>query len=399
MYCGHVSETYLGKEIFLSGWVRRRRDHGGLIFIDLFDRSGMMQLVFNPDHGAEAHTLAHTLRGEFVISVRGTVIERTPGTVNENLPTGKVELQVQNLSIVNPSDVLPFQLEEADKVDEELRLKHRYLDLRRPRMQQMLKLRHDALFAIRQHLHNQEFYEIETPILSKSTPEGARDFLVPSRVHPGTFYALPQSPQIYKQLLMGAGMDKYFQIARCFRDEDLRANRQPEFTQLDIEMSFVQESDIQDLTEGILSAVWEKATGKGLSLPIPRMKYEEALSRFGSDAPDMRFGLEISELTQFFEETSLSFLKKIIDGGGKVGALRVQNKDFSRGELDKLVDYTIKKLGAGGLLYIRFNEDGTPDSPVSKFLPTDLLQQLRETYPDIQAGDTLLLVADEYGKA
>ena len=248
IYCGHVNETYLGKEIHLSGWVRRRRDHGGLIFIDLFDRTGMMQLVFNPDHGTQAHKLAHSLRGEFVISVRGKVVERSQATINDNLPTGRYELTVQNLSIVNPSAVLPFQLDEADKVDEELRLKYRYLDLRRPRMQKLLKLRHEVLFTIREQLNKQEFYEIETPILSKSTPEGARDFLVPSRGHPGSFYARPQSPQIYKQLLMGAGMDKYFQIARCFRDEDLRANRQPEFTQLDIEMSFVQESDIQDLT-------------------------------------------------------------------------------------------------------------------------------------------------------
>ncbi len=399
IYCGHITNDYLGKELHLCGWVRRRRDHGGLIFIDLYDRTGMMQLVFNPDHGTAAHTLAHSLRGEFVISVRGLVVERSKQTINENLPTGRYELQVQNLSIVNPSSVLPFQFDEADKVDEELRLKYRYIDLRRPRMQSMLKLRHDVLFSIREYLNAQEFYEIETPILSKSTPEGARDFLVPSRVHPGSFYALPQSPQIYKQLLMGAGMDKYFQIARCFRDEDLRANRQPEFTQLDVELSFIEESDVQDLIEGLLAKIWKQSLDIDLELPIPRMKYDEAISRFGTDAPDMRFGLEISEITKIFEDTSLSFLKKIIDQGGRVGALHVQTKEFSRGELDKLVAKTIKTFGAGGLLYIRFNEDGSPDSPVSKFLPSDIFQQLREVYPGLQATDTLFLVADEYVKA
>ena len=399
VYCGEITEPLLGKEIYLAGWVRKRRDHGGLIFIDLEDRTGLMQLVFNPDIDATSHTEAHRLRGEFVISVRGKVVNRSPETINEKLPTGKYELQVETLSIINKAKPLPFQLEDADKVDEELRLKYRYLDLRRRKMQKHMKLRHDVLFAIRSHLNKLDFYEMETPILSKSTPEGARDFLVPSRLNPGMFYALPQSPQIYKQLLMASGMDKYFQIARCFRDEDLRANRQLEFSQLDIEMSFVHEEDVRQVTEGILQAIWETVFKKSLTLPLPSITYDKAFSRFGSDAPDMRFGLEIIEFTELFRTTELKFLKQTLEKGGKVGVLHVTDKTFSRSELDGLVDTAISDLGAKGLLYIRFKEDGSCDSPVSKFLPDDFFQQARGVIPTLTENDTLFIVAAEYKEA
>jgi aspartyl-tRNA synthetase len=397
VYCGHINKNLLNKEIFLAGWVHRRRDHGGIIFIDLRDRTGIMQIVIDPQKLGEKQT--HSLRVEYVISVRGVVVERSQETINEKLPTGHFELHVDSLSIVNPSDPLPFQLDEAYKVDEELRLKYRYLDLRRESMHNNIKLRHKVVFAIRQYLDSQEFYEIETPILSKSTPEGARDFLVPSRMQPGTFYALPQSPQIYKQLLMASGMDKYFQIARCFRDEDLRANRQPEFSQLDIEMSFVQESDIQNITEGVIATIWRKALNHELEIPFPCIKFDEAFSRFGTDKPDMRFGLEIKDISTLFAETELSFLKNVLAKEGKIGCLLVQEKQFSRSQLDQWVSRTIKEFGAKGLLYVRFNEDGSTDSPVSKFLPDDFFTQAREYFPPITPTSTMFIVAGKYQSA
>lgn len=399
VYCGEVNESHLDKEIFLAGWVRNRRDHGGLIFIDLYDRSGLMQLVFNPDINKESHENAHSLRSEYVISVRGTVIRRSDESINPKMATGEFELVVKQLSIVNKSQPLPFQLEEADKVDEELRLKYRYIDLRRAPMQSILKLRHDVNRTIRDRLNIHDFYEVETPVFSKSTPEGARDFLVPSRLHPGTFYALPQSPQIYKQLLMASGLDKYYQIARCFRDEDFRANRQPEFTQLDIEMSFVQEQDVQNICEDILQAVWHAVFNKELSLPLPRMTYDEAISRYGSDKPDTRFALEINDITPLFAHTELGFLKATLDKGGKAGCLVVKDHTFTRSELQNWVDTAMTDMGAKGLLYIRFNEDGSADSPVSKFLPDDCFVQLRELIPTITTKDTLLIVADRYDNA
>lgn len=399
VYCGHINESFLDKEVFLAGWVRRRRDHGNLIFIDLQDSSGTMQLVFNPEIDKASAELAHNLRYEYVISVRGRVVQRSAETINEKLPTGKFELQVHNLSIVNKSEPLPFQLDEADNVDEELRLKYRYLDLRRPKMQSIFKLRHDVIFSIREYLNNLDFYEIETPILSKSTPEGARDFLVPSRMHPGMFYALPQSPQIYKQLLIAGGFDKYFQIARCFRDEDLRANRQPEFTQLDMEMGFVKEEDIITITEGIIRKIWKKFLGIEIQNPIIRMRYDEAFSRFGSDKPDLRFGLEITDVTRLFKDINLNFLQATLKKGGRIGALHVQNKIFTRSELENIVSKSIKIFGAKGLLYIRFHHDGSTDCPVSKFLPEDFFKQAREIFPTIEAEDTLFIVADEYNDA
>ena len=398
-YCGQVNESFLEKEIFLSGWVNKRRDHGSLIFIDLRDRTGIMQLVINPQINSNIKDMAQTIRSEFVISVRGKVVKRSPNTINEKMSTGKLELQVLDLSIVNKSKALPFQLEEADNVDDELRLKYRYLDLRRKKMQDFLKLRHQVTFAIRKYLTEQEFYEIETPILSKSTPEGARDFLVPCRLQPQTFYALPQSPQIYKQLLMASGFDKYFQIARCFRDEDLRSNRQPEFTQLDLEMSFVQETDIQDACEGILNSIWEKIFNKSLKLPLPRMTYQEAFSKFGSDKPDIRFNLEIKDCTSLFESSGLKLLKSVIDKGGKVGALLIKNQNFTRAQFDKWVEFTTQKLEGKGLLYIKFKEDGAPESSIAKFLPSNFLIEARKIFSNITTADTIFLVADEYKNA
>lgn len=396
VYCGHVNESFVDKEVFLAGWVHRRRDHGGIIFIDLRDRTGLMQLVIDPKISASAVEDAHSIRSEFVISIRGKVIRRAAEMVNDKIGTGAYEIKVEALSIVSHSKPLPFQLDDADKVDEEIRLKYRYLDLRRPEMHKLMKLRHDIIFEMRQYFNAQEFYEIETPILSKSTPEGARDFLVPSRTVPGSFYALPQSPQIYKQLLMASGMDRYFQIARCFRDEDLRANRQPEFTQLDVEMSYINENDIQTTMEGLVARLWKKFKGIDIQLPLTRYKFDDVYQRFGSDKPDMRFDLEINDITPLFKETELKFLKSVVSAGGKVGALCVKGKEFSRTELENWVSMAIKGLGAKGLLYIRFNQDGTSDSPVAKFLDADFFKQVRELIPDLTVNDTLFVVAGDY---
>jgi aspartyl-tRNA synthetase len=390
--CGLVSEAQLGKTISLCGWVNRRRDHGGLIFIDLRDRSGLMQLVFNPDFSVDAHTLAHSLRSEYVITVTGKVVERTAETVNKDLATGKWELQVQSLGILNKAKALPFTLEEAENVDEELRLKYRYLDLRRPEMRDRFKLRHDVIFAMREFLSSQEFYEFETPILTKNTPEGAREFIVPSRIYPGHFYALPQSPQLYKQLLMAGGMEKYFQIARCFRDEDSRTDRQPEFTQLDIEMSFINEKDIQNLIQGLIAHIWKKIYGITLALPFPRMTFDDAYAAYGSDKPDLRFDLKINDITNVFAATELKFLRAVLDKGGKVGALHIENKEFSRSDLDGWVGKA-QELGAQGLLWVRFNQEGIAESPVSKFLPATFLEDIKKVIPSAKPGSVLLILA------
>jgi len=395
--CGNVTKNLLSKEITLAGWVYRRRDHGGLIFIDLRDRSGLMQIVFNPDFDKGAHELAHSLRSEDVIQVTGKVVKRSAETINKEMPTGELELQVQKLEILNKAKTLPFQLEEADAVDEELRLKYRYLDLRREPMQQRFALRNKVLFAMRDFLVKHGFYELETPILTKNTPEGAREFIVPSRVHKGSFYALPQSPQLYKQLLMASGFENYFQIARCFRDEDLRADRQPEFTQLDVEMSFVNEEDIMGMTEQLLAHVWKQAFGVELALPFERMTYEKAFSLYGSDKPDVRFALPISDISPLFTQTELKFLRAVLDKGGKIGTLAVHDHEFARSELDGMVNRA-QKMGAKGLLWIRF-KDGKPDSPVSKFLPDDFLQQLQTIMPEATEKTTLFIVAGPYENA
>lgn len=398
-YCGEISGAFVSKEIFLSGWVHSRRDLGGLIFIDLRDRTGLMQLVFNPEKNKVLVEKAHSLRSEYVISVRGKVVERNEKSINKDMPTGKYELEVLDISIINSSKTPPFEIEDKTNASEDLRLKYRYLDLRRQKMHDFIKGRHEIIFAMREYLNKIGFYEIETPLLSKSTPEGARDFLVPSRMQPRTFYALPQSPQLYKQLLISAGMEKYFQVAKCFRDEDLRSNRQPEFTQLDLEMSFVKEEEIQDVVEGVLSVVWKKIFGTDLKLPLIRMTYNESFGRFGSDKPDTRFGLEIQDITKLFENTDIKFLRKAVEESGKIGAVCVSGKDFSRSELKRLEEHAQKYFGASGLLWVAFGEKGEHNSPISKLLPADFFKQVRDFIPGLKPKDTLFIVADKHEKA
>jgi aspartyl-tRNA synthetase len=372
--CGVVNEKILGKEATLNGWVTRRRDHGGLIFIDLRDRTGIMQVVFNPDFSKEAHDQAQNLRSEYVISVSGKVVDRSKETINEKMPTGKWELQADKLIILNKSKTLPFPLDEAEEIDEELRLRYRYLDLRRFKMQQKIALRSMITFSIREFFLTHGFFEIETPVLTKNTPEGAREFLVPSRLHKGSFYAMPQSPQLYKQLLMAGGMERYFQMARCFRDEDLRSDRQPEFTQLDMEMSFVDESDVRIVIEKMFEHVFKKVFNIEIKLPLPALTYDQAFMGYGTDKPDLRYGMVIHDASSLFEKTELSFLKAVLDKGGKVGAIRVKDKEFTRSELDGWVTKA-QDMGSKGLLYVRFAKDGTLESPVAKFLPKDFFEQ------------------------
>ena len=393
--CGEITQHYLGSTVTLNGWVHRRRDHGGLIFVDLRDRSGIMQVVFSKDISVKAQELAQQLRSEFVIAVRGKVVERAPGTVNTDIPTGHYELQAQELSILNKAKQLPFSLEHADEVDEEMRLKYRYLDLRRPLMQERIKMRHRIIFAMREFLVKEGFYEIETPILTKNTAEGAREFLVPSRLHKGSFYALPQSPQLYKQILMCAGMEKYFQIARCFRDEDLRADRQPEFTQLDMEMSFITEKDIQGIIERLLAHIFKSIFNKEIHVPLRHMTYHEAFSVYGSDKPDLRFGLPIYDISSLFEDTQLSFLRAVLEKNGKIGTLVVKGHAFTRSELEHWVDLALKN-GAKGLVWIKFKENGEFEAPIARFLPPDFYARMHALVPDLAPGDTAFLVAGPY---
>ena len=373
--CGLVNKTYLQKEVDLAGWVQKRRDHGGLIFIDLRDRSGIVQLVFNPDIAKEVHEVAHALRSEFVIAIKGTVIERDAATKNPDLPTGNFEIQVHEITILNKAKTLPFTLEEAPQVDEELRLKYRYLDLRTVVMKDHMQLRNDVVFAMREFLQSQDFYDIETPVLTKNTPEGAREYLVPSRYKPAHFYALPQSPQLYKQLFMAGGIERYFQIAKCFRDEDLRSDRQPEFTQLDIEMSFINEKNVQELTEQLFAFIYKKLFNKELALPWQCMTYTEAFSKYGSDKPDLRFGLELADFSPLFTNSELKFLRAVLDKGGKVGGFLVHGKDISRSELVRWVDRA-QGIGAKGLLWMKIEQGGKIESPVAKFLPADFYEQI-----------------------
>ena len=396
-YCGEISESYLNQEVILFGWVQKRRDLGGLIFVDLRDRTGLVQLIFDPEVNKSLFVDAEKLRSEFVIGIKGTVVVRA--SVNEELATGRYEIQISELTIFNASKVPPFILDEsADQVDEELRLKWRYLDLRRKNMQDRLKVRHNATHEIRNFLHEQEFYEIETPILSKSTPEGAKDFLVPSSLQTGKFYALPQSPQIYKQLLMSSGFDKYFQIARCFRDEPIRSNRQLEFTQLDMEMSFVDEADIQTILEGLVKKVWKKFLGYEVPATLPRMTYKEAFENYGSDKPDVRFDMKIKDVESLFKGLGIKFLDKVFEDGGRIGSVCLKNKTFSRSELDKWVELAKQEWGAKGLLYIHFKDDGIV-STISKFLPENFIERAKSLFPDLTSGDTLFIVADEYKTA
>ncbi len=400
-YCGKVTQSLLGQEVSVAGWVHRRRDHGGLIFVDLRDRSGLVQIVFNPDFAAGVHELAHDLRSEYVVWVKGKVVERSGETVNHELTTGKIEIQAQQLQIFSKSKTPPFAIDDNKiTIDEELRLKYRYLDLRREEMQKKLAFRDKVCFLMRQFLHEDGFYDIETPILTKNTPEGAREFIVPSRISHGHFYALPQSPQIYKQLLMAGGLERYYQIARCFRDEDLRADRQPEFTQIDIEMSFIKEDDIIDMIERMFVYLFDKLYGKKLATPFSRMTYDDAFEQYGSDKPDLRFGLGIRDCTGLFAHTELKFLRTVLDSNGKIGALHVNasSYQFSRSELVKWVDKAME-LGAKGLLWIRFSEDGSIESPIANFLAPDFTQQIKTVFPELKNGDTLFLIAGKYQEA
>jgi len=391
-WCGELSAARADAPAQVAGWVHRRRDHGGLIFIDLRDRSGIVQLVFDPEDATEAHAQAHRLRSEDVLSARGTVVRRAPENVNPNIPTGEVELRVAHAELLADADTPPFPIDEDGPVEETLRLTHRALDLRRDRMRRAIELRHTVNRTIREHLSAQDFLEIETPILTRSTPEGARDFLVPARLQPGSWYALPQSPQLFKQLLMIAGFERYFQIARCFRDEDLRADRQPEFTQLDVELSFVEEDDVIAVTEGVMAAVFAAGGFDVAPPPWPRLPYDEAIARYGSDKPDTRFGLEIVELGAALAGTQAKVFADTLATGGVVRGINAGARDLSRAELDKLTEVVVR-YGGRGLAWAFVQDDGSWRSPLAKFLSADEVVAATAAL-DGAPGDLLLAVAD-----
>ncbi len=390
-WCGKISESDIGLTVKLAGWVFRRRDHGGLIFVDLRDRSGIVQIVFSPDVSKEAHKLAHELRVEYVISIIGQVRRRPEGTENPNLPTGRIEIYADSLSLLNESTVLPFQIDEASDINESLRLKHRYLDLRRPELQRNLIIRHKTAKVVRDFLDENGFIEIETPMLTKSTPEGARDYLVPSRLNPGHFYALPQSPQLFKQILMVAGMERYFQIVKCFRDEDLRADRQPEFTQIDMEMSFFNKEDIINIVELMLKRVFREVLDIDIEIPFYRISFKESMERFGNDKPDMRFGLELKDMADLAEKGSFKVFLDSIQSGGRVKAINAKGMaGISRKEIDMLTEEA-RSFGAKGLAWIKVKNGF--ESPIAKFFPDNILRQMAERL-EASDGDLMLFVAD-----
>lgn len=392
-HCGTLTKADTGKEVALCGWVSKRRDHGGLIFIDLRDRSGICQIVIDPDAG-ESFKNAETIRSEYVIQVFGKVRERSAETVNPHIATGDIEVVADTLNILNSSKTPPFYIQDGIDTDENLRLKYRYLDLRRPEMQANLILRHKVTKLMRDYLDEKGFLEIETPMLCKSTPEGARDYLVPSRVNPGKFYALPQSPQIFKQLLMVAGYEKYFQIVRCFRDEDLRADRQPEFTQLDMEMSFIEMEDVLDLMEGLISYVFKGALGVDIPLPMKRISWDEAMDKYGSDKPDLRFGMELINMVDAVSGSDFKVFNAIIADGGIVKAINVKgDARIPRRELDGLVDF-VAIYGAKGLAWMQIQDDGSVKSPIAKFFDEAHLARIKEK-AGAEPGDLLLFVADK----
>ncbi len=392
-YCGSLTVADTGREVFLMGWALRRRDHGGLIFVDLRDREGIAQIVFDPELNSVAHRKAETIRNEFVVAVKGKVAPRPEGTVNPNLKTGGVEIIVSECRILNRSKPLPFTLDDYVEVSENLCLKHRYLDLRRPVLQQNLILRSKVTQSTRHYLASNGFLELETPYLTKSTPEGARDFLVPSRIHQGDFYALPQSPQLFKQILMISGFDRYFQIVRCFRDEDLRADRQPEFTQIDCEMSFIDREDIITIMEGLIARIFEETKGTKVELPMPRMTYEEAIARFGVDNPDLRFGLELVELSEIVKDAGFKVFADVTAGGGIVKGLNAKGcARFSRKEIDDLTEFT-RIYGAKGLAYVKVTAEGW-QSPIAKFFTAEEIAAMNKAFLS-EEGDLLLFVADK----
>ena len=393
VYCGLVTEELVGKEITLHGWVQKRRDHGGVIFIDLRDREGVMQVVFNPQHNQAAFEIADTLRSEYVIEVTGTVALRGEGLTNPNLKTGTMELEVHDVELLAKAKTPPIYIEDDKVASDELRMKYRYLDMRRKPVLENLRLRHKTTRAIREYLDTEGFIDVETPYLAKSTPEGARDYLVPSRVHEGSFYALPQSPQTFKQLLMGGGLDRYYQIVRCFRDEDLRGDRQPEFTQVDIETSFLSAEEIQEMMEGLLKKVMKDTLGVEVTTPFPRLSFAEAMCRYGNDKPDTRFALELIDVADIVKDSDLKVFSTVVENGGHVKALNLKGlaDEYSRKDADSLAQF-VAKYGAKGLAWLKVEEDGLK-GPIAKFL-VNQETALRERL-DAEVGDIIFFCADK----
>lgn len=392
-YCGQLTAKQIDKEVVLCGWVHRRRDHGGLTFIDLRDRNGLVQVVFNPQISEAIHQQAHALRSEFVIEIKGKVALRPDGTENKDLPTGEIEILADDLVILNPALTPPFLIEDDGEPSEALRLKYRYLDLRRPSVQKNLILRHRLSKTVRRFLDERDFLEIETPFLTKSTPEGARDYLVPSRLNIGHFYALPQSPQLFKQILMVAGLDRYYQIVRCFRDEDLRADRQPEFTQIDIEMSFIEREDILSMMEDMLKTIFSEVKGITLEVPIPRLNYKEAMTRFGVDKPDLRFGLELKDLSDLVLRSDFKVFRQAVEKKGSVKGINAKGlAKLSRKEIDELTQKAME-LGAKGLAWMKVTPEGM-EAPITKFFKPELLKEIGERLEGVP-GDLLLFCADK----
>ncbi len=392
-YCANFGTQDIGKPVTLMGWVQTRRDLGALIFIDLRDRSGLMQVVFDASKFKGDFSAVEGIRSEFVIAVQGEIVKRAEETINEKLPTGLIEVKVEALKVLSKAQTPPFEIEDGSKVRDELRLKYRYLDLRRPELQKVLMMRHAISQVTREYLNKNGFLEIETPMLIKSTPEGARDYLVPSRVHPGSFYALPQSPQIYKQILMVSGYDKYYQITKCFRDEDLRADRQPEFTQIDMELSFVEADDVMNVNEGLIQSIFKSALDVNIKTPFKRITYKEAMERYGSDKPDTRFGLELVDVSGLVKNTDFKVFASVVEKGGSVRAINVKGavETFARREIDALVDF-VKIYGAKGMAWISMKEEGM-QSPITKFFTEDQLSALLKAV-DAETGDIIFFVGD-----
>ena len=391
-YCGNLSLSNAGEEVVLMGWVHRRRDHGGVIFVDLRDREGLAQIVFNPDLSPESHREAHTIRSEFVLAVRGKVQRRPEGMQNPELKSGAIEVMVVELEILSESKTPPFVLNEDAEVSETVRLKYRYLDLRRPEMQKNLIMRSNIAAETRRYYQENGFIEVETPVLTKSTPEGARDYLVPSRVNPGMFYALPQSPQLFKQLLMVSGFDRYYQIVKCFRDEDLRADRQPEFTQIDVEMSFITEDDIYGITEGLIVRLFRNCLSTELQIPFPKLSYADAMERYGRDNPDIRFALELRDITDIVKDSALKVFQEVASTGGVIKAIKIDDgKSLTRKDLDGLTDY-VSAYGAKGLAWARVNPEGWT-SPIFKFLTPSEVKNINDRM-EATEGNVIVFLAD-----
>jgi len=392
--CGELRKRDIGKNITLMGWIQSRRDHGGLIFIDLRDRKGMTQIVFDPEESTEAHQKVHNIKNEYVAAVKGKVVPRLVGSENPNMPTGEIEIKAKQIKILNTSEALPFNIDDKLEISDNLRLKYRYLDLRRPKMQKNMILRHQICMEIRNHLNNKGFLDIETPFLTKSTPEGARDYIVPSRVNPGKFYALPQSPQLFKQLLMIAGFERYFQIVRCFRDEDLRADRAPEFTQLDMEISFIDREEVFKLIEEMFIHLFKTLLNLKIKTPFLKIDYQEAISKYGTDKPDLRFDMEIIDLTEIFHNSSFKIFQEVIKNQGNICAIKIEkNIEFSRKKLDDLQSF-ISTFGAKGLTFIKFKEGKDFQSSITKFLSSEEIEKIRFKTKS-KTENLILMVADQ----